>query len=99
VLCGLCPNRRVLAHLSLWPEGIAGTDAPGPVVVPTAVGRRRWRPAVESAPLVDRAAAGEPIRWRCKRGHPWTFTHEQLAGAYLAAMAAGRREIVAGVDL
>ena len=90
LLCGHCPNRRVLCYLVL----MFGTLA-----VPGARTRREVPQPPAGLPDTWRVAAGEPLRRRCKRGHAWTLPAGALQAAYNDATAAGRREIVAGVDV
>ncbi len=94
LLCGLCPTRRVLGYLTLWPKADRVAD---PVVVPVEAGRRKARPSVVSRSLAG--DQGELRQWRCRKGHPWSAEREELRDACLAAVEAGRREIIAGVDV
>ncbi|HEV8653702.1 MAG TPA: hypothetical protein VG276_30965 [Actinomycetes bacterium] len=41
----------------------------------------------------------EVLHCRCKRGHPWSIPVEDLWRACRAANWAGRRDVVAGVDV
>ncbi len=89
LVCGRCPNRRVLCHLIVV----------GGRVVPGARTRREVRRPPEGLPDTWQVAAGEPLRRRCKRGHPWDIPQADLDGAYRRAVTAGRRDIIAGVDV
>jgi hypothetical protein len=98
LLCGRCPTRRVLCHLRLWPEWLPYT--PDPVVRTEETGHRRRRPSVSRAP----SPSWEPgefaaVRRRCRLGHAFVLYQEKLVPAYRQAVASGRRELVAGVDL
>jgi hypothetical protein len=94
LLCGLCPTRRVLGHLTLWPDADLASN---PVVMPVEVKHRKQRPSVATRSRI--AAPGEPREWRCRLGHMWSFRREELRDVCLAAVKAGRREIIAGVDI
>jgi len=97
LLCGHCPTRRVLCYL----VRAAHVRADHAVAVMPNVGsqRRQHRPSVAGGPDWWRVAVGDSMRRRCKRGHAWAFTQQELTAAYLVAVEAGRREIVAGFDL
>jgi hypothetical protein len=100
LLCGLCPTRRVLTHLTLWSSpdrAEAGLPPAWVVGLVEPLRGRKQRPSVETRRLL--AAPGQPRQWRCRRRHPWSFTEQQLRDAILAAVDAGRDEIIAGVDL
>lgn len=90
LLCGYCPTGRVLAVLVPHPE------RPGFPAV--AAGRPHLRPSVEGATYGGDLRA-DVLRRTCKRGHAWSIPPSDLHQAYRAAVAAGRREIVAGVDV
>ena len=90
LVCGHCPKRRILDHLWLWG---------GRVVVPITTGQRKARPSVEFPPEMHRTIEGQPYRQRCKDGHRWEFEDADLLAAYQTAIAAKRRDIVAGVDV
>jgi hypothetical protein len=94
LLCGYCPTRRVLRYLTLWPNRSPEFTGP-PVVLPY----DRNRPSVAARGTVKVPATGGPIRVRCRLGHSWTLTQEELVPAFTDAVAAGRRDLAAGVDL
>jgi hypothetical protein len=90
LVCGDCPNRRVLADLVPDP---ARPDLPS-----VAVGRPHLRPSIGGATYGHELRA-DVLRRRCKRGHAWSIPASELHEAWRAAVAAGRRDIVAGVDV
>lgn len=105
LLCRLCPNRRVLTHFTLWssPDRAEAGLPPDYGVEPVETKQRWQRPSVEIRRPFDRQDPprryNPPRQWRCRKRHPWSFTEDQLRDAILAAIDAGRDEIVAGVDL
>jgi hypothetical protein len=89
LVCGYCPNRRVLDHLAPM----------GQVLVPVGGGQRQARPSAAFPPEVDRTIDGQPYRQRCKKGHRWEFQPADLLAAYQRAITNAQRDIVAGVDV
>lgn len=106
LLCGVCPNRRVLAWFTL--------DASGRVM--GAMGRRRLQSARSDSPGVGAPVWGqrgeehpvwtlnaEPVRWQryqCRKcGRQWPRSREQVESSVLKAIETRRDRIVAGVDL
>jgi hypothetical protein len=87
LLCGLCPNRRVLARLVPHPADPRFAA----VEIRAALDRR--------IAVRERALAAEGLRRRCRKGHAWSIPASDLHEAFRAAVAAGRRDIVAGVDV
>jgi hypothetical protein len=81
--------RRVLGHVTVYP---------GPVVM-VSVGRRKWR-AKQAVPAIwQPVAEGVPLRVRCRKGHPWESTRDDLLAAYQVAVAEDRHDLVLSVDL
>jgi hypothetical protein len=100
LVCGYCPNRRTLTRLSYHSSRLEIlADPPVEIEEPTLIPVDRNRPSVRGGVTADRPAAGESMRFQCRKGHLWTLPQEELLAAYNRAVAANRREIVAGVDL
>jgi hypothetical protein len=92
LLCGYCPTRRELGHVTVY-------DGRGAPLVMVAVGQRKWRPKQAVPVPWQPVPADVQLGIRCTKRHPWSPTGEELLAAYREAVAAGRREIVLGVDL
>jgi hypothetical protein len=107
LLCGVCPNRRVLAWFTLAAGGrVLGT-----------IGRRRLQSARSVSPgvgvpvwgqrgeehLVWTLQGASPVRWQryqCQKcGKQWPRSREQVERAVLRAIEGRRSRIVLGVDL
>jgi hypothetical protein len=118
LLCGLCPNRRVLCYLWFFPSWRLVAPAPPPP--PRRVRERHIREghpgglyigdsdferpgdaqelAQELGPSWQVGQRRPPIRRRCRLGHPWTLSQDQLVPAFERAIADGRGELVAPFD-
>jgi hypothetical protein len=82
----------VLGHVAVYAERAA------PLVM-VAVGGRKWRPK-QARPVIWQPVTDEaPLRRRCRKGHPFSPTRQELLAAYQGAANGGRREIILGVDL
>jgi len=92
LLCGYCPVRRPLGHVTVY------DDREAPLVMVT-VGQRKWRPKQAVPVPWQPVPADAQLRVRCTKRHPWSPTGAELLAAYQEAVDVRRREIVLGVDL
>jgi hypothetical protein len=107
LLCGICPNRRVLAWFTLDASGrVLGTIGPRRLQsvrsVSPGVGVPVWGQRGEEH-LVWTLKGASPVRWQryqCdKCGKRWPRSREQVERAVLKAIEDHRDRIVAGVHL